>query len=300
MLASSVQRSKPTPYPSKARSALIRRTVVVVLVLVALTLVTISFRSPTAGALHDVQGAGSTALRPFQVAATRIAQPFRDAYDYLSGLSSAKSENKKLKKELTQERAQAIANAALAAKAKELQGLLHFEQGSTFPNDYRPVNAAVISFPGGPMAHTLTVAAGSSSGIRRNAPVVSGDGLVGIVSNVFPDSAIVTLLTDPNNFVAARDLRNGVRGGIKWGPGGTLSLSQVPKQFAVQEGDEIVTDGTRNARYPDLYPYGIPIGQVSSVGVTDTEAFLQVQVQPFADLGSLDAVAVLVPTKQSR
>jgi rod shape-determining protein MreC len=297
VLASSVQRSKPTPYPSKARSALIRRTVVVVLVLVALTLVTISFRSPAAGALHDVQGAGSTALSPFQVAATRIAQPFRDGYDYLSSLSSAKSENKKLKRENQQLRAVAIANAALAQEAKHLQSLLHFEQGQTFPDGYRPINAAVISFPGGPMAHTLVVRAGSSSGVHKNSPVVSGDGLVGIVSNVFPDSAIVTLLTDPNNFVAARDLRNGVRGGIKWGPGGTLALSQVPKQFAVKEGDEIVTDGTRNGRYPDLYPYGIPIGQVSSVGVTDTE---QVQVQPFADLGALDAVAVLVPTKQNQ
>ena len=76
VLASSVQRSKPTPYPSKARSAVIRRTVVVVLVLAALALLTVSFRSPTAGALHDVQGAGASALRPFQVAATRVAQPF--------------------------------------------------------------------------------------------------------------------------------------------------------------------------------------------------------------------------------
>src|SRR6185437_7024092 len=54
VLASSVQRSKPTPYPSKARSALIRRAVVVVLILVALTLITISFRSPTSGALHGL------------------------------------------------------------------------------------------------------------------------------------------------------------------------------------------------------------------------------------------------------
>ncbi len=90
MLASSVQRSKPTPYPSRARSALIRRAIVVGLVIVALALVTISFRSPTAGALHDVQGAGSTALRPFQIAATRIAQPFRDAYDYVHGLANAR------------------------------------------------------------------------------------------------------------------------------------------------------------------------------------------------------------------
>src|SRR4051812_30533956 len=86
VLASSVQRSKPTPYPSRARSALIRRAIVVGLVIVALTLITISFRSPTAGALHDVQGAGSTALRPFQLAATRIAQPFRDGYDWVASV----------------------------------------------------------------------------------------------------------------------------------------------------------------------------------------------------------------------
>jgi len=62
----------------------------------------------------------------------------------------------------------------------------------------------------------------------------------------------------------------------------------------------IVTAGTHSARFPDLYPYGIPIGRVSSVGASDTASFLQVQVQPFANLGSLDAVAALVSTKSRR
>jgi rod shape-determining protein MreC len=300
VLASSVQRSKPTPYPSKARSALIRRTVVAVLVLAALTLLTISFRSPTAGALHDLQGAGSSALRPFQIAATRVAQPFRDAYDYVDGLASAKSENARLKQENARLRASAIAAAAKLNKYPDYEKLLHLEQGSTFPNGYRAVNAAVISYPGGPFTHSLTIDAGSSSGLRLNAPVVSGDGLVGRVSNVSSNTATVTLLTDPDSWVAARDLHTRVRGGIQAGPGGTLVLNEVPKQFAVHQGDEIVTDGTRNARYPDIYPYGIPIGRVSSVGATDTATFLQVQVQPFANLGSLDAVAALVPTKSRK
>ena len=297
MLASSVQRSKPTPYPSKARSALIRRTVVAVLVLVALTLVTISFRSPTAGALHDIQGAGSSALRPFQIAATRVAQPFRDAYSYIDGLTKAKSENKKLKQELIQYRAAQIKAAADAIKYEQTVKLLHFIQGPRFPSGYRAISTEVTSFPSGPFTHTLTIAAGSSKGVRLSQPVVSGDGLVGIVSNIFPDSAIVTLISDPDSFVAARDLQRGVRGGVRTGTGGTLILDQVPKTELVKRGDEIVTDGTHNARYPDLYPYGIPIGRVTSVGVADTASFLQVQVQPFADLGSLDAVAVLVPTK---
>jgi rod shape-determining protein MreC len=300
VLASSVQRSKPTPYPSKARSALIRRAIVVALVLVALTLITISFRSPTAGALHDVQGAGSTALRPFQIAATRVAAPFRDAYDYVHGLANAKSDNERLRRINAALRAKDLRRASLAAKYQALASLMHFEQGAAFPNDYRAVNVAVISSPGGPFTHKLTIEAGSSSGVRLNSPVVSGDGLVGIVSNVFPHTAEVTLLTDPDSFVAARDLTTQVRGMVHTGPGGTLILDQVPKQLKVKERDALVTAGTRNARYPDLYPYGIPIGRVSSVGATDTATFLQVQVQPFANLGSLDAVGVLVPKKPRR
>jgi rod shape-determining protein MreC len=130
--------------------------------------------------------------------------------------------------------------------------------------------------------------------------VVNGNGLVGIITNVFSHTSVVTLLTDPNSFVAARDLGTQVRGMVHTGPGGTLILDQVSKQLRVKEGDVLVTDGTHSALYPDLYPYGIPIGRVSSVSATDTASFLQVQVQPYADLGSLDAVAVLVPKKPGR
>jgi rod shape-determining protein MreC len=274
--------------------------VVVGLVIVALALITIAFRSPTAGALHDLQGVGSTVLSPFQTAATRVAQPFRDAYDYVHSLANARDENKRLKQINKDLRAKDIHRAALAAKYPGLLRQLHFVQGPSFPNDYRAVNAAVISPPGGPFAHSLAIAAGSSAGVRLNSPVVSGDGLVGIVSSVFPDTAKVTLLTDPNSFAAALDLHTGVSGMVHTGPGGTLILDYVQKQFRVQDGDKLVTAGTHNARYPDLYPYAIPIGTVSSVSASDTATFLQVQVQPYANLGSLDAVAVLVPKKQHR
>ena len=186
---------------------------------------------------------------------------------------------------------------AAAAKYEQVVKLLHFVQGPRFPNGYRAISTEVTSFPTGPFTHSLTIAAGSADGVRLSSPVVSGDGLVGIVSNVFPDSAKVTLISDSNSYVAARDLQTRVRGGVRTGAGGTLILDLVQKTEVVKQGDQIVTDGTHNARLPDLYPYGIPIGRVTSVGVADTASFLQVQVQPFANLGSLDTVAVLVPTK---
>jgi rod shape-determining protein MreC len=274
--------------------------VIVGLVVAALALVTISFRSPTTGALHDIQGAGSTALRPFQIAATRVAQPFRDAYDYFAKASSAESENAALKKQVRILRQEAIDNRAAFIKLQQVERLLHFERRPSFPGDYRAINAEVTSFPSGPFTHSLEIAAGSDNGVRFNDPVISGDGLVGIVSNVAPQTAVVTLITDPSTYVAARDVQTQVRGMMHTGAGGTLILDSVQKQLRVKKGDALVTDGTHIARYKDLYPYGIPIGRVSSVNATDTAPFLQVQVQPFANLASLDAVGVLVPKKQHR
>jgi rod shape-determining protein MreC len=300
VLGSSVQRSRSkNQYAGRARSAVVRRLVLALLVVAALALLTVSFRSPSSGVLHDVQGAGAAALRPFQVAAERVARPFRDVYGYFSGLADAKKENEKLKQEVRELRAEATANLAGARRADELQRLLDYQQGPTYPKDYRAVNTTVISFPSGPFAQQIAIAAGSNSGIGINTPVVSADGLVGRVTNVGRSTAVVTLITDPDSAVSARDLKTGVSGQIRHGQGNTLLLDRVPKEQDVFKNDVVVTEGTRDRRYPSLYPYGIPIGRVVSVGRSDIASYVTVQVEPFAQLDSLDSVAALVPTKKS-
>ena len=47
-----------------------------------------------------------------------------------------------------------------------------------------------------------------------------------------------------------------------------------------------------------LYPKGIPVGEVTSVGQTDTDLYQQVQVDPYVDFGALDAVIVAVPAER--
>jgi len=277
---------------------MVRRLVLLALVAAALALLTVSFRSPTSGALHDVQSAGATVLRPFQVAAQRVARPFRDAYGYFSGLADAKSENKRLRQELRDARALAYTNLADARLAEELKKLLQFEAGRTYPKDYRAVNTTVISYPTSAFAEQVTIAAGSSSGIRVNTPVATADGLIGRVTNVSAHTALVTLLTDPDSNVPARDVSRGVAGIIRHGQGDTLILDRVSKEKKIEKGDIIVTQGTVDRRYPDIYPYGIPIGRVLSVGINDTASYLTVQVAPLARFDSLDAVAALISTKK--
>jgi rod shape-determining protein MreC len=277
---------------------LVRRAVLVALVLVSLTLLTISFRSPTSGALHDLEDVGSSVLHPFQIAASRVAQPFRDAYDYFDGLANARSENARLRQENADLRRSELTNLEKAQQYDQIAKLVRYHEGPTFPKGYRDVMARVISSSATPFAHSLVIAVGSSSGIQPNSPVVSGDGLVGLVTNVYSDSAFVTLLTDPQSYVPAVDVQTNASGGVRTSSAGQLILDQVNKQLPVNVGDQLVTQGTIDPNYPDLYPYGIPIGQVTYAHATDTSSFLQVELQPFADFSSLQAVSVLVARKK--
>ncbi|HEU5264098.1 MAG TPA: rod shape-determining protein MreC, partial [Gaiellaceae bacterium] len=183
-----------------------------------------------------------------------------------------------------------------------LRRLLEYLDSPRFPVDFNPVAAEVIGRPAGAFTQAIVVAAGSSNGVQVNDPVVNADGLVGLVTRVTPDTARVQLLTDEEAAVSAVDLRTSAPGIVLHARGTreTLVLDRVRKRDRIKVGDEIVTAGWRAGVLSSLYPKGIPIGKVTSVGLTDTDLFQQVQVDPFVDFGSLDAVLVLVPAERPR
>src|ERR671936_697499 len=97
-----VRRIPTTPFSQRSAGALRRRLVVGSLVLLALVLITLSFRSNENGSMSGVQSAGAAALRPFAVAVDRVAQPFRDGYTWTASLFHARSEAARLRGELRQ------------------------------------------------------------------------------------------------------------------------------------------------------------------------------------------------------
>ena len=273
-----------------------------VLVLVSLVLITLSFRSGDDGPVSSVQSAGSTVLRPFAVGFERVAQPFRDGYSWADSLLDARSNAKRLQAENRELRQRAIQSEFALQENEYLRRLLTYLDSPRFPADFDPVAAEVIGRPAGAFTQAIVVAAGSDSGIRINDPAVTADGLVGLVTRVTPDTARVQLLTDEEAAVSAIDLRTSAPGIVRHARGTreTLVLDRVRKQDRIKVGDEIVTAGWRASGLSSLYPKGIPIGKVTSVGQADTDLFQQVQVDPFVDFGSLDAVLVLVPTERRR
>jgi rod shape-determining protein MreC len=297
VLDSAGSRPASSPLASRSRSPLRRRGVVTALVVVSLALITASVRETTGGSVHGAQDLAASAMRPFEVGADRIARPFRDAYGWFDGLATARSENARLKAEVRVLRQRYAAAQSAQNENATLQRLLHFQRGPRFPKDFRAVNASVLVRAPTDVQQQITVSAGTREGVLANDPVLTSDGLIGRVSRVAKDVARVTLLTDPTSAVAALDLKTNAYGLVEHGPagGGQLALDRVTKDRIVRPGDFVVTAGTQLSRLPDIYPRGILIGRVSSVDQNDVDTFKTIQVEPFADLTSLDAVTILVP-----
>jgi rod shape-determining protein MreC len=161
----------------------------------------------------------------------------------------------------------------------------------------------VISRPASEFQQQVGIAAGSSSGIRVNDPVVTPDGLVGKVSHVTGHTAQVTLLTDANLDVSA--LAVGVQrqaaGIVSHGEGpSTLTLDRVQKSQVLRVGDTVVTQGFKAGPLKSIYPYGIPIGTVSGATNSEVDLYWNAQVAPFVHFDSLHSVIVLVPKTRSR
>jgi rod shape-determining protein MreC len=299
VLDATVSRPRPQPFPTRSRSALRRRAVVATLVVLSLVLITVSFRQPTSGALSGIESAGVTVLRPFEVAAERIARPFRDVYGYFSGLVHAKSENARLRREIDDLRQVAIQNQTAQEQYATLRKQLHYVDSPRFPADYTAVNTRIIARAPSEFDQRVLIAAGTSDGIKLETPVVTQDGLVGTVTKVSSSAAEVTLITDEESAVQARDLQTHAIGLIRHGQSpGQLILDRVGKDQDVREGDVIITAGTQSKQYPSLFPMGIQIGKVVSVGQTDTAYFKTIQVQPYVTFGSLDSVTALVSNKR--
>ena len=265
-----------------------------ILIVASLVLLTVSFRST---ALDGVQGAGVSAMRPFEVAATRVAAPFRDAASWTNGLFHAKSENRSLRRQIEELRNE---NAKLLAAKNAnlyLERLLHYQHSPAFPEDYTSIAAEVLTSPT-VFDQTVTIAAGSNDGVRPQDVVVTADGLVGQVTKVFGAVSRVMLITADDSAVRALDAQSQPAVGIlvHGSSGNQLSLTRVGKDKLVQTDDTIVTAGSPGGgQLPSIFPANIPIGVVTSVGQNETDIFKQIQVQPFADLSSLRSVLVLVP-----
>ena len=207
VLGSSVQRSALQP-TSRSGTALRRRLVVGLLVLLSLMLMTISFReSPSAAAHAPGHGRDRAAAVPGRRRADRAAVPGR--YGYLAASSTRSRRPRSCARRTRALRASREPGRDRAPRGRELRALLDLRFPAAFPQDFDRVAASVTAPPPSAYEQRVVISAGWNDGVRRNDAGVNGDGLVGKVIAVGRNTAKVLLLTDELSAVAAADIAKG-------------------------------------------------------------------------------------------
>jgi rod shape-determining protein MreC len=269
-----------------------RRAILALLVAASLTLLSISFQ----GGLQGFQGGVGSVFGPIEEVAGRALKPARDLVNWFDETFRARGRNKQLSSQLRDLRGQVSRAEAAQAENRQLRGLLHLRRTGGIPVQYETVTARVVFRSPTVWYSTVTVDAGTSSGVRTDDPVVNGDGLVGRVTAVSHGSAEVTLITDHTSAVSGTVVPDGTTGLIKPQVGNPddLLLQFIQKRHHVPTGERVVTSGWRSGRLQSAFPYGIPIGRVSRSTLEEQQTSQQVHVTPFADMREVDLVQVLV------
>jgi rod shape-determining protein MreC len=171
-----------------------------------------------------------------------------------------------------------------AAEADRLAGILGFKQSH---EKVPMVGGRVIAASAGTASRTIEIDRGERDGIRRNMAVITPDGAVGKVIEVYGDTAQVLLLTDKDGGAGAMLVDSRTQGPV----GGTGEPTMLMKYVATEEnvaiGEKIVTSGMDK-----IFPRDIPIGTV--VEVKAGNPFKQIRVRPAANLDRLETVIVLL------
>ncbi len=274
-----------------------RRAVLALLIVGSFLLLTITYGQSSGG----VQRGVSTIFSPLQAVADRALKPARDLIDWFDKTFDARGENSRLKEELASTRKQAVAGQEALSENVQLRKLVELDRGPALAESaYEPVTARVIGRSPTVWNSTVTLDVGSGDGVAVDDPVISGDGLVGIVASTQGSSSQVTLITDHASAVSAKVVPPGVQGVIRPNVGDPedLILDFIDSSTAVHGGQAVVTSGWCAQGVCSLFPPGLPIGEVTSASIVEQEASQQVHLRPYADIANLDLVQVLTGHKR--
>ena len=266
----------------------------VLLVLAAVTVLTLDARGGADSPVEPLRAAVGNVVGPVESGTAVAVRPFRQLAGYFGSNNRLRDQVATLSAENSRLRGQVETQPLDRQRLAELDGLT----GTARRTGYSLVAARVVAMgPSQSFSRTVTIDAGTSSGIRPDMTVLNNDGLVGRVVRTTRTTATVLLIVDQDSVVGGR-LGSNLELGFLHGRGATgtadrLDLDLMDSSVTPARGDVVVTWGSENGA---PYVAGIPIGKVVSVWSTPREMAKHAVIAPFVDFTSLDVVGVVVPS----
>lgn len=226
----------------------------------------------------------AVALYPLQRAAYTPVDLYEQLSDYFSSLTAVQRENAQLKRKELESANWLLRQQHLELENQRLRELLDMKAR-------QPVSgtlAEILYAARDPFSRRVIVDKGSQHGIAAGQAVVDEAGVLGQVTRTYPLQSEVTLVTDKNQAIPVKIVRNGLRSVLFGASGGQLELRFLAANADVQPGDLLVTSGLDGVYLP-----GLPVAKVLRVDRDAAYSFARILCEPVAGVEKHGQVLVL-------
>jgi rod shape-determining protein MreC len=221
-------------------------------------------------------------LTPVESAVSAMSRAVSAEGFALAHAGSIAAENDQLRRQVKALAASRDALAAAGAENADLRRMLHMRADVPGPS----IAANVVGYAPESSRREVTIDRGWRDGVKRDAVVVDGAGLVGHVIDAGPHDAHVLLIVDPSSAVPAY-LEKTRSWGIVVGTWQHVAMKYIAQDKRVSYGELVVTG------QGEVYPGGIPIGRVREVDRNDSALSQRAVLDTMVDLSALSHVLVL-------
>lgn len=204
-------------------------------------------------------------------------------------LRHVRQQNQDLQKTVDRLRLEQAALLEDAKQGERLQTLDKFQEKYI----YKTVAAQAIGSSGSELSHVFYIDKGSADGLARDNAIITPDGIVGKVRDVFPHTAQVLAVNDQTSGAGVILETTRIRGILRGNAFGQLEIVDLLADKRIQKGEAVLTAGG-----DQIFPRGLPVGVVDKV-VPDPnrDGFIEVMVTPAAHLDQLDEVLAITSTE---
>ncbi len=225
-----------------------------------------------------------TAQAPFIAIASSVTDGITSVWRNYIWLTGARAENEQLKQTVNK---LLLANRAYQQTMQEnarLRGLVVLNESVSF----QTIGARVVARTPEYLSNVIYIDRGSADGVRMDAPVLSGYGIIGRTILVARHQSQVQLITNPDAAMGVILERTRTPGILRGTGNILLNLDYISNTEQIANGDMVVTSGLDG-----IFPKGFAVGKVvdSRKGKT---VFRTIKVQPIMDLIRIEEVSVLL------